>query len=231
MASSACKGGTARLAWRTFGVHRVSAGCNQNLRLLCLPHPLHPLRDHRKSLPAALALVDDLFYGGKRSGTLRFLTDFLQERVHLAKNKQHLVPNAWRKKQFLIQRAMQHKRGHHIPVTRHLPQPCVLRGTDCGCHLDIVVSALRPELRGHPVAGFAHLRFPAEIIQLKNQLSISVGHLLGHGSSKSFVGWGWKIRTASPWPGFPFCHLASIDGTSNRLRWSVLRRPRRRVCE
>src|ERR1039458_169567 len=73
----------------------------QNLRLLCLSHPVHPLRDHRKSLPAALALVDDLFYGGKRSWTLRFLTDFLQERVHLAKNEQHLVPNTWRKKQFL----------------------------------------------------------------------------------------------------------------------------------
>jgi hypothetical protein len=78
---------------------------------------------------------------------------------------------------------MQHKRGHHIPVTRHLPQSCVLRGTDRGCHLDIVVSALRPELRCHSVAGFAYLRFPAEIIQLKNQLSISVGHLLGHRDS------------------------------------------------
>src|ERR1019366_8139231 len=39
------------------------------------------------------------------------------------------------------------------------------------------------------------------------------------------------MRTASLWPGFPFCHLAGIDGTSNRLRWSVLRRPRRRVCD
>src|ERR1039458_9002859 len=39
------------------------------------------------------------------------------------------------------------------------------------------------------------------------------------------------MRAASLWPGFPFCHLAGIDGTSNRLRWSVLRRPRRRVCD
>jgi hypothetical protein len=101
----------------------VSAGCNQNLRLLCLPHPLHPLRDHRKSLPAALALVDDLFYGGKRSGTLRFLTDFLQERVHLAKKTNSIsfpTPGAINNSSFGAPCST--NAATISPVTRHLSQ-------------------------------------------------------------------------------------------------------------
>src|SRR3954454_8989653 len=83
--------------------------------------------------------------------------------------------------QIFVQGAVQHQRGCHVPVSNNLTEPCVLRLTEIAGDRNDVVRALRPELTVEPAPGLAHCRLAAEVIELKDDLSISSSGLFGHG--------------------------------------------------
>src|SRR5882762_11800798 len=61
-----------------------------------LPHPLDALQNRGKPRLSGLALAYSFFQIRKSHGALRLLSNFFQERLHLGKNKHHLVAHARR---------------------------------------------------------------------------------------------------------------------------------------
>src|ERR1035437_174393 len=151
-----------------------------------LAHHLHALDRELQAVPAPFRVRNDLLDVEEHLGIAHLLAQFLQEGMDLGEDEKHFTAERRLQEQVFIQHAQQDKRCSQVPIAADLAQPVVFLRAYAEGNLHELVRTLGKEFSSPPVAGLAHLRLAAQIIEFQNQVSIGSSWLLRHGYSS----WG-----------------------------------------
>src|SRR5467141_3950410 len=86
---------------------------------------LNILRDALQTPAGGFRPGGYFFYIGEGVGIIGFLSKLFEERMDLGENEEHFSATARLKKEFFIERALQHEGRSHIPIAAHLAKPSV----------------------------------------------------------------------------------------------------------
>src|SRR5579863_10577200 len=145
-----------------------------------LPHGLNPLDHELKPVPAPLRAGYGFFDIEVELRIVELFADFFHVRMNLGVDEKKLSAETGLQKQLLVENAGQHEGSHNVPVAADLAQPVVFRSPRSPNDFHEIVGALRKEFHAPPIPGFAHLGFAAQIVEFKNQVSVSGSGLLSH---------------------------------------------------
>src|SRR5579871_151136 len=181
--------------WRWIGVIAITVRCAE--RTSARLGGLAFLAQHFDALNHELQPVLSPFRAGhgfldaeKEFGIVELGAQFFDDGMDLGVNEEKLSAEARLQEQFLVEHALQHKRGDDAPVAADLAQPCIFLRAECPADLEEIVGRLREKFSGPPEAGFAHFRFAAEVVELQDQLCVGGGWLLRHTLSSCAI---WQM--------------------------------------
>src|SRR5579864_34048 len=148
---------------------------------------LDPLEREFQTFAAELGTRDYVLNVGEQVRVSHFLPQVLEKGMNLRQQKIHFAAHCRLEEHFFIEHALERERRCHAPVAANLAEPIVLLPAQVADNFHEVFGTLGPELGEPPVSRFAHFRFAAEIVEFKNQFSISGGGLFRHLATSKWI--------------------------------------------